>query len=230
MAIVKFGTTVVGVRGTIGGITYSANASGPHARLWSKCSNPNTPRQSLTRANISGLGALWTALSPAQRLTWKNFGLAPPELDTNSLGEVIYLTGWQWFTRVNQRRQAAALPTTSTLPANTAVTPPTTCTLSASHLPGGTITLGWTAGDFPAGYSATLFLAAHPTTGLANKSTALAQVYAQHQPAGTSANITTAVQARFGDIAASWTLYAHLFRLRDDGVRSIATSTTTVVT
>ena len=230
MAIVKFGTSVVGVRGTIGGITYSANASGPHARLWSKGSNPQSVLQSLTRGRISGLGALWAALDSAQKAAWKSFGLAPPETDTNSLGEVFRLTGWQWLVRVNQRRQSVGLTTTSTLPTSSGVAAPLTCTIVASELPAGTVTLGWTGGDFPAGYSAILMLGLHPTTGLVSKTTGLLQIYAEHEPAGTSADITEAVSTRFGSISAGWTLYAHVYKLRDDGVRSTVTIATCTVT
>jgi hypothetical protein len=230
MAIVKFGTTVVGVRGTIGGITYSANASGPHARIWSKGSNPQTALQSQIRGRITGLGALWAALSPGDKAAWKAFGLAPPEVDTNSLGEVVHLTGWQWMVRVNQRRQAVGLATTSTVPTSSGVAAPITAAIAGSQLPGGTVTVGWTAGDFPAGYSACLNFGIHPTTGLVSKTTGLLQIYAQHQPAGTSADITAAVGNRFGSVQSGWTLYAHLYKLRDDGVRSTVTVATCEVT
>jgi hypothetical protein len=230
MATVKFGTTVVGVRGTIGGLTYSANSSGPHVRIWSKGSNPKSTLQTQTRARISNIGPLWAALSGAAKTTWTNFGLAPPEIDTNSLGEVIYLSGWMWFVRVNQRRQSVGLPLTSTLPTNSGVSAPASCSITATALPAGTVTIHWTLGDFPAGYSAVCFLGAHPTQGLVSKTSNLAQVLAAHAPAGTSANITTATQARFGNIPASWKLFANLYKLRDDGVRSTVITNTCAVT
>lgn len=230
MAIVKFGTSVVGIRGTLGGIVYSANSSGPHARIWSKGANPKSPRQSAIRGDISALGSLWAALTPAARATWTAFGLAPPEVDTNSLGELIYLSGWMWFVRVNQRRQAVGLATTSTLPTNSAVAAPATCTLTATALPGGAVTVGWTAGTFPAGYSATLELGTHPTAGLVAKTSGLMQIWTAQAPAGTSANISSYILARFGNLPAGWKLFASLYVLRDDGVRSTSTSTTAMVT
>lgn len=230
MAIVKCGSIVVGIRGTIGGVVFTANASGPFARVWSRGSNPKSPRQTLVRGHISALGPLWSALSDAAKATWTAFGLAPPEIDTNSLGEQIYLTGWQWFVRVNQRRQSMGLATTSTLPTNSPVTAPISCTLTASELPAGTVSLSWTAADFPAGYSASLLLGVHPTTGLVAKTSNLVQIYAQHEPAGTSADISTAILERLGSIRTSWKLFGHLYKLRDDGVRSTATATTSEVT
>jgi len=224
MAIVKFGTTVVGVRGTIGGIVYSANASGPHARLWAKGSNPRSELQTLTRARISGLGVLWAALSDVEKAAWDYFGLHPPEFDTNSLGIRYYLTGWQWLVRVNQRRQSCGLGVTSVLPTNSGVAAAVTCVIEATALPGGTVTLTWTPGDFPGGFSGVLELGLHSTTGLVAKTAGFLQVYAQHEPAGSSADITAAVRARFGDLQLGWKLFGNLYRLRDDGVRSTGLS------
>jgi hypothetical protein len=211
-------------------MTFSANAAGPTIRQWSKGANPKTSIQAATRANLSHLGSLWTALTPAAKLTWTSFGLAPPETDTNSLGEIIYLTGWQWFCRVNQRRQAAGLATTSTLPTSSAVAAPATCHITATALPAGSVSVSWTSGDFPAGYSASLFVASHPTAGLQNKTSGLLQLWIQHEPAGTSQNITAAVQARLGNVPATWKLFAQLYRVRDDGVRSTVTTATCIVT
>jgi hypothetical protein len=99
MAIIKFGALVVGARGTIGGVTYSANKSGPYARAWGHGSNPRTVAQSITRADMGGLGARWLAISSSERDDWDSFAADAANELTNSLGETYFLSGWQWFAK-----------------------------------------------------------------------------------------------------------------------------------
>ena len=51
MAIIKVGAPLAGIRGTLGGITYSENGSGTYAKQWSRPSNPGTPHQYKERAS-----------------------------------------------------------------------------------------------------------------------------------------------------------------------------------
>jgi hypothetical protein len=230
MAKVKFGTIVIGVRGTVAGITFSANANGAFARGWSKGSNPSTALQARTRGRMSNIAAPWASLTPAEKLTWTNFGLAPPETDVDSLGQIYYLTGWAWFARVNQRRQAVGLPITTTLPTNSGVAAPATAAITAAPLPAGPVIISWTPGDYPAGYSVIAAIAAHPTSGLQTMTQHYAQVLALHNPPGSSADVTSTMAARFGGLSTPWTLYLRLYKLRDDGVRSTPTVATCTVT
>jgi len=230
MAIVKFGVLVAGVRGTTSGVTFTANGTGPYVRAWAKGSNPHSPLQSLTRGRLSVCGPLWAALTPVQKTAWDTFAASPPETDYNTLGEVILLSGWQWLVRVNQRRQSVGLATTSTVPTNTAATQPASCALTFADLPTGPCAVAWTAGDFPAGTSAMLHTAIHPTQGLQVQTAGFKLIWAEQAPAGTSKVLTTNVSARHGDIQTGWTAYAELYQLRDDGVRSVYRTTSTVVT
>lgn len=229
MAILRFGATVVGVRGTIGGITYSSGSAGPYARLWSRGSNPRTALQSITRGRIASNGILWADLSDVEKAAWDAFGQNPPEIDTNSLGEVYKLRGWQWLVRVNQRRQSVGLAPTSTLPSDAAVTPAASCTITATAFPTGPFTIEWPENTIPAGHSGVAFLAVHPTAGLQNKTSGFVQIWAEHEPSGESVDITDAVAARFGVIPARWKLFARLYVLRDDGVRSTYAAATCIV-
>ena len=223
MARIKLGQLVVGIRGTVGGVTYSANASGPHVRLWSKGPNAQTAIRAENLGRISGLGALWLSMTDGERADWTTFGLTPPEVDTNSLGELYYLTGWQWFCRVNRRLQSVGLATTTTLPTSSGVSAPPTATITASALPAGTVVVSWTGTPFPAGHSGLAYIGFHPTTGLAALTVGLKQLWAAHEPAGSSVDVTAAALARFGAVQATWKAFLRLHALRDDGVRSPAT-------
>ena len=230
MAIVKFGVLVAGARGTASGIVFTANASGPYVRAWAKGSNPRTTAQASTRSRLAVNGALWAALTPVQKAAWDAFGAAPPETDYNTLGEVILLSGWQWLCRVNQRRQSVGLAATSTVPTNSPATTPASVALSFAELPTGPCSVAWTAGDFPAGTSAVLYVAMHPGVGLKVKTSGFLQLWAEQAPAGTSKTLTTETGLRFGDIQTGWTAYGSLAQLRDDGVRSVPLTTSSVVT
>lgn len=107
MAIVKFGVVVVGARGTIGGMKFSANGAGPYAAQWSKGSNPSTPAQSEQRIRISTLASSWRSLPQAQRDDWDDYADDPAQEKTNSLGETYFVSGFNWYVALNQNRIAA---------------------------------------------------------------------------------------------------------------------------
>lgn len=104
MAILKFGTIVVAARGTIGGLTISANKAGPYGKPWASPPRQNTPKQSTARARFASLKFQWQALTPSERTDWDDFAALPGQELTNPLGDAYYLSGWQWFTKINQWR------------------------------------------------------------------------------------------------------------------------------
>ena len=104
MAIVKLGDLVSGIRGSVGGVTYSANTNGPYTRAWSRGPNGRSGKQSARRGILSSLGGQWRGLTAAERNNWAYYIFAPCELPYNSLGEVITLSRWQWFCKLVARR------------------------------------------------------------------------------------------------------------------------------
>jgi hypothetical protein len=225
MALVKLGEIVVGVRGTAGGLTFSANASGNYCKMWARSPNPRTPYQQTVRGNITRYGALWADLTDAERQDWTDFGLAPPELDYDPFGTQIYLTGWQWFCRIQQRRASVGQDPDTTLPSDVAVTPPASVTLSLEELPAGDCTVSWPDPTFDPDDSAIVYLAFHPSGALWTATRQFKLVLALQNPDSADEDITAAVLARFGAIRAGWFGHATLHRQRDDAVRSTPVST-----
>ena len=84
MAITELGVIIVGVRGTIGGITFSANKSGTYAKSLVTPSNPGTPNQLVQRGIIATMGSKWRALSAAQQAAWDAFAAAPASAPTTA--------------------------------------------------------------------------------------------------------------------------------------------------
>ena len=101
MAIIKFGPTVVGARGTIAGTIFSANKAGPYARDWSRGANPRTELQSDQRGRFSSLASAWRDLTQAERDDWIDYADDPPQELTNSLGETYFASGFNWYVRIN---------------------------------------------------------------------------------------------------------------------------------
>jgi hypothetical protein len=122
MAIAKLGATVVGLRGTIGGITYSANRSGPYAKSWSTPRRRATPRQQTVRTYPSFLATSWQALTPVQRAAWATYAAAAGQAKTNSLGQTYYASGWNWYLQTNSYCLIAGIAIQAAPPALPGVT------------------------------------------------------------------------------------------------------------
>lgn len=101
MAIVKLGATVVGIRGTVGGITYSANGAGPYCKLWGRGANPRTTKQGVVRSRVGVMPELWRGLSQGQKDDWNDYAAEPEQELVNALGEGYYTTGYAWFVHCN---------------------------------------------------------------------------------------------------------------------------------
>ncbi len=103
MAITKIGPPLSGIRGTIGGITFSANGSSTYAKSWSKGSNPRTELQSEIRGQLAEKSAAWRTLTAPQKATWDTFAALPAQNLVNSLGETYSASGFNWFSKCNIR-------------------------------------------------------------------------------------------------------------------------------
>ena len=117
MAIIKIGPPLAGIRGTIGGITYSENGSSPYAKLWARAPNPRTPKQTTERGYLSRMPALWNALTDGQRDDWRSFAADPAQELTSSLGEAYYASGYNWFCKCNVRLTRVGRATIEDIPA-----------------------------------------------------------------------------------------------------------------
>lgn len=116
MAIIKLGTTVVGIRGTIDGITYSANKAGPHAKGWARGANPRTTNQAIIRNRQSTWSAAWRGLTGAQRAGWNTYAALPAQQKFNSLGVGYYVSGFAWYVSCSVNLVQAGLVPIATAP------------------------------------------------------------------------------------------------------------------
>lgn len=107
MALVKFGTIIVGVRGTVGGATLSANKAGPYAKQWAKGANPKSNKQMTGRSSVAFYAQRWQLITAAQRTLWNSFASAPAQQKINSLGEPYFVSGFNWFVACNRNIRKA---------------------------------------------------------------------------------------------------------------------------
>jgi len=133
MAIAKFAAPIAGLRGTIGGVTYSANKSGPYVKQWSRSANQRTYNQQVQRAYIAGLASEWRSLSTALKAEWSAFAALPAQELTNSLGEAYYASGFNWFVKCNTRLDRAGRAHITAVPTQARPAAPTLSSFLISY-------------------------------------------------------------------------------------------------
>ena len=127
------GSFVTDARGSVGGITASRNRGGAYIRARIKPTQVPSDARSRARADLGSQASAWAALTPDQRAAWDD--RATTWTTVNKLGEVIKISGFNWFCRTNASRSLAGqgqvsdpfddIPTTE-------LHPPTNGTLDAS--------------------------------------------------------------------------------------------------
>lgn len=90
------------MRGKIGSLVFSRNKGGTYCRLRATPTNPNSARQQATRNWIGWCATSWeSVLTEAEREQWREW--AETHSSTNTLGQTVFLTALDWYTKVNTR-------------------------------------------------------------------------------------------------------------------------------
>jgi hypothetical protein len=128
------------MRGSIGGSTWSRNKGGMYVRQRAVPTNPNSVRQQAVRAIVATLSQGWATLSAAFQEEWRTYAQEHPVL--NSLGQTIYLTGMDWFVKINSRLIDAGAASISEPPIGGG--PGSLATIDATFASGTTISIAFT--------------------------------------------------------------------------------------
>jgi len=102
MARVTYGESITEYAGSIGGVTFLRNASGPIAKLRSRPPVNPSPYQSVYQGNMAKCVAYWPTLSQPNKVLWNNFAL--DHKHTTPWGKEKTLSGYQWFLSVGLSR------------------------------------------------------------------------------------------------------------------------------
>jgi len=130
MARVTYGESITEYAGSIGGITYLRNASGPIAKLRSNPPVNPSPDQSTYQTYLAMLVAYWPTLSQANKDAWD--ALAAAHDKTTPWGETKTLSGFQWFISLNIHRHKLDAYIFDAPPAWQVLSPPDQFTLVAT--------------------------------------------------------------------------------------------------
>jgi len=223
MAILAFGAPVTGIRGTIGGVTYSSNKSGPYTKLWAKGSNVRTGPQSINRALLASLAARWRTLDPADRADWDDFADDPAQELTNSLGEGYYISGFLWWNKISRELIRAGR---DPLESGWNVTKPIAPEILTLRLSAGALTsqITYALNTFDPTYDCIIDMCLGQSIGAIAKPAKPLALGAWQTPAGTSLDISAAVASAFATLQVGQRAFAEIFRQHYLGYRSAPTA------
>ena len=221
MAILKFGTLVVGIRGTVGGLTFTANKSGPVARAWSRGANPHSLLQSQSRNLISSIAASWSGVIPAFRTLWDEFAADPAQELYNAFGDPYYISGMLWYQKINRWRAVAGDIIITTPPTTAKPIPPaiTTLVVSAGDVDSK---ITYPPGTFAGGLRLVIDMTIGISVGAAATPSKPLQLYATNAPGATETIFSAAVPVRFGPIFVGQRAFARVYAQSPAGYRSAA--------
>ena len=125
MALIKFGPTVVGVRGTVGGITFSANGASPYIKAWAPPVERFSPEQTSQQKKFGSSATAWAVITQAERDDWDTYAAAAAQDLINSLGETYSASGFNWFIKINTQLALAGRAQIDTAPVGARPAAPT---------------------------------------------------------------------------------------------------------
>jgi len=230
MAIVQFGATVSGIRGTIGGVTFSANRTANYAKQYSRPPVSRTIKQISTRAALVDNSILWAGLTPQDRLDWETFAYPNDnEHDFDPWSVRRYLTGFQWFCRAQQRRSSLALTNPGSVPSGPAATAITGLALDIHNYGAGGSWVSYDDAQFASGEALILYLAFNAGGEQKDAFRNWKLIFAVQDPVDGGYDIHTQYTDAFGSLSAGWNAYGMAFKQAEAGNRSIAVTQKVVV-
>ena len=224
MARVKYGAPVSDVRGSIGGITFSANATSTYAKQWRAPRRHGSRLAAKSRCSFAPHGNAWRDLSQGERDDWNAYAADPAQELTNSLGEAYYANGFNWFVTLRTRLLWMERTPIETAPVSAKPDPPaiTAVTLEASG-GGDTSAVSYPLDEFD-GYDLVAFGRLWLSQGAVARTAGFFLVIATQSPGASETNLQDALEKVFGTIPTGARLFLTLARQDEDGQRSTAAS------
>ena len=219
MAIIKLGALVSGIRGTIGGTTYSANGAGPYVRLWQLPTQPRTPDQVEARRMLGNIASRWRDLTQDQRDDWDTYAASANQELTNSLGETYYASGFAWHCRINTHLELMAEDYDGDAPPDTPQPTPTIDSFAAASGPSGLVRVYFDASEFPnANYRLWIYSAVVSSPGRRTTTNYLLTKIDKPALYGqTYTNIGSEIRALYGELIAGQIAFVRCYRCYIDG-------------
>jgi hypothetical protein len=214
------GTLIVGVRGTVGGATFSANKAGPYAKVWNRGSNPRTQRQLFQRNSLVQPSAGWRALSAANKTAWNTFAALPAQQLTNTLGVAYYISGFAWYVKLSTNLILAGAAPIATAPVLAVPAVPDLTSYSPKATGAASQTrVGFNAASPTLGMLKAVFQVVGNSAGASVPPTRM-QLMTIANVVGTLISIQTPTEQRYGTIVAGQRGYVSTRNQNAEGRRS----------
>lgn len=217
MAIIKLGTLIVGIRGTTGGLTYSANKSGPYVKPWQQPPRSRSVLQT-TKGNIlPTVAAYWRTMAQSDRDDWDTWAAGSAPARFNSLGEPKDLSGFNWFCEMNSRLVLFNQAIVDAAPTLAEPTAPTITSWAVVTTPATDATVTFPAGTFTSWYK---YFRIGMAIGEAANSFSRPLFYVRWRPpaADTNNQLTGDIQVTWGTIQENRTWFLQMARVNADGL------------
>ncbi len=220
MAIITFGPMVSDARGSIGGVTLSANKSGPFAKQKGLPSNPRTNKQTQQRSNLAAMPNEWALLTTLQKGTWDTFAGLPAQELFNSLGVGFFASGFNWFTKTGVRLLRMERSILATTPTQARPAAPEIDVFFITST--GTSEIEYPEGEFEAtpNYDLVLQIAKGRTTGVQVQYPNFLEVLLTKLPGLETQEFQSELESVFGTISAGTAFFAKVARQTTQGIRS----------
>lgn len=99
MALIKLTAIIDQISGKLNGTIFARNKGGNYVKRLSIPANPQTQHQQNVRNRFSYISKEWRNLTEEQRQSWRE--IAKVRTVRNRLGEERFLSGFQWFQKIN---------------------------------------------------------------------------------------------------------------------------------
>lgn len=152
MAKILLGATVIGIRGTIAGLTFSANGTGAYVKPWSRPPRTTSVYQAIQRRNLAALSAEWRGITATQRSDWDTWAALPAQEQTDVFGDAYYLTGFLWFVKYNLWRIKVALAVRADAPTDPKPAAPAIVSVIATTTPSDRVAVTFATSTFDLDY------------------------------------------------------------------------------
>lgn len=183
-------------RGKIGGNVAARNGSGAYLRKNTSPVQPNSPAQAAVKAIFAAIANAWRNLTAAQRGGWN--GATDDFPQTNSLGQVFFLSGFQLYMKLNNSLQQFGLAGIDDAPMPGTIYTPTEVTTVFdidAAMPVATVTI---EGAIPAGQELGIFVTPPLSAGVDNFNNRLELLRTEAAGNGPAFDILAAYTAKYG--------------------------------
>jgi len=216
MAKVKFASPVSALRGSVGGVVFSANKASSYVKGRRMPTMKNSLAASNSRLSFSLLPELWRDLSDEQRDDWATFAALPAQEKTNSLGESYYCTGFQWFVALNNRLLGFYQSPLGDPPAGAKPTAPTVCLFDLINSTAGGSNIAFLEFEFEDVYMMASVALYNTNTQTLSESDFKICVREDY-PVSTPVDIQSQVEAVWGTLRSDQSFLFRFYRVDDNG-------------